>query len=80
MSVDIVLRTLGTLACLYTVGLLVTVMSLASLETAGLMVTAAPPCAPSDCRAVATHHLPPASDEIEQHGILAAAAFFAGKL
>lgn len=72
MPVDIVLRTLGVMAGMYAVGLLVTVMSLASLEAAGIHVAATPTCAPGDCRRVA-HHYQPAAAEPSSSGVLATA-------
>lgn len=79
MTVGIVLRTIALLAGMYTVGLLVTVMSLASLEAAGLAIDT-PYCAPGECRATAMHPLPATDSQSGDLGILAAAAFIAGKL
>jgi hypothetical protein len=51
MSVDLVLRAVGTLTCMYTVGLFVTVMSLAAVNAAGY--AAGPPCGDGGCHMVA---------------------------
>jgi hypothetical protein len=51
MSVDIALRAVGTLACLYGVGLFVTVMSLSALNAVSF--NAGPMCGMDGCVAVA---------------------------
>ncbi len=75
MSADLILRTIGTIICMYAVGFLVTAMSIASLETAGYSLTG-PMCAPSECRAVAVHH-PPNFPIGEDPSVIGAAALMA---
>lgn len=75
MSTDLVLRTITTLACVYTFGFLVTVMSLASLEAAGL-ASAALPCGPGECHTIATTDRGPAPQDTSS-AFLGAAVFLA---
>jgi hypothetical protein len=52
MSFDLVMRTLGVLTCLYTVGYFVTTMSVAALN--GVSYNSGPMCGPSGCVTVAS--------------------------
>lgn len=47
MSTDIVLRTIGTLACIYTVGLFISVMSFSAIN--GVSFAAGAPCDQAGC-------------------------------
>jgi hypothetical protein len=53
MSVDLVLRTLATLTCVYTVGLCITLTSISALSAAG----AGAECGPAGCM-LAVHEQP----------------------
>ncbi len=56
MSIDVILKAIGTLVCIYTVGLFVSVMSTAALNAAG--ATAGSPCGDRACRMAATQAAP----------------------
>jgi hypothetical protein len=62
MSADIALRAVGTLACMYTIGLFVTVMSMAALNAASYAAGA--PCSGAGCH-VAYREMAPAPAEPE---------------
>ncbi len=55
MSVDLVLRAIATLSCMYTAGLFITLTSIAALNAAG----AGPICGPSGCMAAYEYVQPP---------------------
>lgn len=72
MSVDHVLRAIGTLASLYTVGMFVTLMSLSALSSAG---TAGHPfCSDAGCHMAS--YEPPQAGPIAGPGFLHTAALF----
>ncbi len=52
MSIDVILKAIGTLACMYTVGLFVSIMSTAALNAAS--ATAGSPCGDRACRMATT--------------------------
>ena len=55
MSVDLVLRAIATLSCMYTAGLFITLTSIAALNAAG----AGPICGPAGCMAGYEQRQPP---------------------
>ncbi len=77
MSIDSLLRAIGVLTCIYTIGLFVAVTSTAALNAVAHDNT--PLCADRACRAVALvdHHAAPASRTYPEV-IHTAALFFAG--
>jgi hypothetical protein len=70
MSTDLVLRTIGTLACIYAVGLFTSLLSMSALNVASN--TAGSPCAGPGCRIAYQHAEKPAS--IGEQGLIHAAA------
>ncbi|HKZ95544.1 MAG TPA: hypothetical protein VJ045_01035 [Hyphomicrobiaceae bacterium] len=76
MSVDVVLRAIGTLTCMYTVGLFVTVLSLATVNAASY--AAGPPCGPVGCQVAAYHQrFEPTAAPAEPHFLGTAAILLA---
>lgn len=55
MSVDLVLRAIATLTCMYTAGLFITLSTIAALNAAG----ADPMCGPGGCMATYEQRVPP---------------------
>lgn len=79
MTIDSVLRAIGALTCLYTIGLLVSVTSTAALNAVAhepSVLCADVSCAPAT---VAQHHAAPGSSGMPQV-IHTAALFFAGSI
>jgi hypothetical protein len=77
MSTDLVLRTLGTLACIYTVGLFVSLMSVAALN--GASFTAGVPCDRVGCHVAYEQNLEPSEEPAEHRLIQAAASILAAE-
>lgn len=79
MSIDQVLRAIGALACMYTVGLFVTVLSIASINAAGY--STASMCGLSDCSTTVAYHHPtlpeagPVPDVLASTAVVLAANF-----
>jgi len=59
MTLDIALRALATLACVYVAGLFITVMSLSALESATF--STGPFCSGHGCMTAANEHTPSAA-------------------
>jgi hypothetical protein len=72
MSTDLVLRTVGTLACIYMVGLFVSAMSVSALNAASN--AAGSPCSGSGCHIAYQQN--PAQSSMDDPPIIHAAALF----
>ncbi len=79
MSIDSTLRAIGALACIYTIGLFVTVTSTAALNAVAHEPGAV--CADASCTLTAHHHAVPAphTDFAYSRAIHTAALFLAGE-
>lgn len=78
MTIDSVLRTIGVLTCVYTIGLFVSVMTTAALNVASY--NAGTLCTDGSCASVAalqSHHTAPA-EPVYPAGFRTAALFIAG--
>ena len=73
MYTDLVLRTIGTLACIYVFGLFVSVMSLSALNAASN--AAGSPCSGAGCHVAYQERLEPSSG-LTEPGLIHAAAMF----
>lgn len=76
MSTDLVLRTVGTLACIYMVGLFVSAMSFSALNAASNAAGA--PCSGTGCH-IAYQQDPVGTSGVEEPQIIHAAALFVAK-
>ena len=76
MSMDVVMRTIGVLACLYTVAYFITTMSVAALNAA--TYSSGPMCGPSGCVTLASERrlLPGERGAMEEEPLWLAASFF----
>jgi hypothetical protein len=72
MSTDVVLRTIGTLLCIYTVGLFVSMMSAAALN--GVSFVGGSPCDQAGCHVAYRDEETEPAASVPDHAILRAAA------
>lgn len=79
MAIDSMFRAIAAIACLYTIGLFVTVTSSAALDAVAHNPGAI--CAEATCAATAHHHAVPSQgdDYAYSHAIHMAALFLAGE-